>query len=101
MVVSLVILIGVCLIGVFFFKGFFTMQTGGKSRNITDIEDSYQADEEIAQALAQMKNSQEKATVITHSNSDGHTIALTFDGLTDRAKIDQILDILKKYVTIQ
>jgi peptidoglycan/xylan/chitin deacetylase (PgdA/CDA1 family) len=97
MVASLVILIGVCLLGAFFFKGFFTTQTGGHSRNITDIENSYQADEEFAQAMVQMKNSQEKAALITRNNNVGRTIALTFDGLTDRTKIDQILDVLKKY----
>jgi peptidoglycan/xylan/chitin deacetylase (PgdA/CDA1 family) len=97
MVSSLVILIGFCLIGVFFFKGFFTMQTSGYSRNITDVENSYQADEEIAQAMAQMKNSQEQVGVITHSASGERTIALTFDGLTDHTKVEQILDLLKKY----
>lgn len=94
---SLILLIGVCLIGVFFFKDFFTRQTGGDHRNITDVESSYNADIEIAQALEQMKNSQEKATVITHSNSGQRQIALTFDGLTDRIVVQQILDLLKKY----
>ena len=94
---ALVILIGVCLIGGFFFKNFFTTQTGGDSRNITDMENAYQADEEITQAFARLKNSQEKATVITRSNSGERTMALTFDGLTDRTRIDQILDVLKKY----
>ncbi len=83
--------------GVFIFKDFFTTQTGGDHRNITDLEGSYNADIEVAQALEQMKNSQEKATVITHSNSGQRQIALTFDGLTDRIVVQQILDLLKKY----
>lgn len=83
--------------GVFFFQDFFTTQTGGDHRNIIDVESSYNADVEIAHALEQMKNSQEKATVITHSNSGQHVIALTFDGLTDRTIVQQILDLLKKY----
>lgn len=94
---SLVGLIGVCLIGMFFFKDLFTTQTGGSYRNSTDMESAYNADAQIGQALAQLKNSQDKATVITHGNSGQRQIALTFDGLTDRTSMQQILDLLKKY----
>jgi peptidoglycan/xylan/chitin deacetylase (PgdA/CDA1 family) len=94
---SLVLFIGVCLIGIFFFKDFFTAPTGGDYRNITDLERSYDAEEEVAQALAKMKNSQEKATVIMRSNSGQRQIALTFDGLTDRTSVQQILDLLQKH----
>lgn len=97
MISSLVLLICVCLIGVFFFRDFFTEHTGGNYRNITDVESAYNADAEIAQALERMKNSQEKATVITHSNSGLRHIALTFDGLTNRTIVQQILDLLQKY----
>lgn len=96
-VASLVLLMCICLVGVFFFKDFFTTKTGGDQRNITDMESSYNADKEIVQALERMKNSQEKANVITRSNSGQRVIALTFDGLTDRTTIQQILDLLKKY----
>ncbi|WP_038670096.1 polysaccharide deacetylase family protein [Pelosinus sp. UFO1] len=94
---SLVLLIGICLMGVLFSKDFFTTQTAGDYRNITDVQNSYNADAETAQALTQLKTSQEKATVITHSNSGQRHIALTFDGLTDRTSVQQILDLLKKY----
>lgn len=94
---SLVLLIGICLMGVLFSKDFFTTQTAGDYRNITDVENSYNADAEAAQALMQLKTSQEKAAVITHSNSGQRHIALTFDGLTDRTSVQQILDLLKKY----
>lgn len=83
--------------GVFFFKDFLTTQTDKERRNITDVKSSYHADGEIAQALERMKNSQEKATFITHSNSGQRQIALTFDGLTDPTIVQQILDLLKKY----
>jgi len=97
MIVSLVILLGACFLGGFIFKDFFTTQTGGYSRNITDIESSYQADAEIAEAFVQLKNSQEQVSVITRNPNGGRMIALTFDGLDDATKIAQILDILKKY----
>ena len=97
MIVSLVILLGACFLGGFIFKDFFTTQTGGYSCNITDIESSYQADAEIAEAFVQLKNSQEQASVITRNPNGGRMIALTFDGLDDATKIAQILDILKKY----
>lgn len=61
------------------------------------MESPYNADAEVAQALAQMKKSQAKATVITSSQSGLRHISLTFDGLTDRTTIQQILDLLKKY----
>jgi peptidoglycan/xylan/chitin deacetylase (PgdA/CDA1 family) len=96
-VLSLILLILVCLIGAFFFRDFFTMQTSGNYRNLTDVESYYNADVEVAQALKQLENSQEKATVITHDNSGQRVIALTFDGLTDRMIVQQILDLLKKY----
>lgn len=96
-VLSLVLLIGIFLIGMFFFKYVSTTQKDSSRRNITDLESSYQADAEAAQALEKMKTSQEKATVITHNNSGGRHIALTFDGLTDRTTVQQILELLKKY----
>lgn len=96
-IIILLLLILCSLVVTFFFKDFFTTQTGNKYRNITDLENSYNADEEIAQALEQMQNSKEKAAVITHSNSGVRHIALTFDGLTDRTTIQQILDLLRKY----
>ncbi|SFL64878.1 polysaccharide deacetylase family protein [Pelosinus propionicus] len=97
MVSSLVLFIGVCLLGLLFFKDFFTTPTGGDYRNITDLESSYDAEEEVAQALARMKSSQEKANVIMRSNSVQRQVALTFDGLTDRTSVQQILDLLKKH----
>jgi len=97
-VLLLVLFICAFLAGVlFFFKETLTVKTGGVHRNITDLESSYNADAEIAQALDKMKNSQEKSTVITHGNSAQRSIALTFDGLTDRTVVQQILDLLKKY----
>lgn len=96
-VLSLVFLMCVSLIGALFFKDFFTTQTGGDYSTIIDMKSAYDAETEIAQALEVMKNSQEKATVITNSNSGQRHIALTFDGLTDRIAVQQILDLLNKY----
>lgn len=97
MLALLTILIGVCLLGGFLFKNFFTVHTSGYSRNITDIESSYQADEEISKAFIQLKNNQEQATIISRNSNGARIIALTFDGLDDRMKVQQILDLLKKY----
>lgn len=96
-ILSLVLLICICLIGFFSFKEFFTTQTASVHRNITDVESSYNADAEILEALEQVKKSQDKATILTHSNSSEPHIALTFDGLTDRVVMQQILDLLHKY----
>ena len=96
-VLSLAAVIGVCLIGLFFFKAFFSTQPGSEERNITGMKSSYNADAEIASALAQLKNSQEKATVITGGKSGQRQVALTFDGLSDRTTVQQVLDLLKKY----
>ncbi|HWR08284.1 polysaccharide deacetylase family protein [Sporomusa sp.] len=96
-IVAALVLLGLCLLGGFFLKDFAATQTGGRYRNITDAASPYQADAEITQALEQLKKSPEKATVITRSNSNQRQIALTFDGLTDRTTMQQILDLLKKY----
>ncbi len=93
----LVLFIISCLAGVFLYHNFLTVRTGSDSRNITSVESSYNADAQIAQALEQMKNSKDRATVITSSDSGQRIIALTFDGLTDRTTVQQILDLLKKY----
>lgn len=97
MLLSLAAVISVCLIGLFFFKNVFLTQTGSEYRNITDMKSSYEADAEIANALAQLKNSQEKATIITGGKGGQRQIALTFDGLSDRTTMQQVLDLLKKY----
>lgn len=97
MLAVLTILIGVCLLGGFLFKNFFTVHTSGYSRNITDIESSYQADEEISKAFIQLKNNQDQASIISRNSNGARIIALTFDGLDDRMKVQQILDLLKKY----
>lgn len=94
---ALVLLIGVCLAGVVLFRDFFTTPTSDDYRTITDLESSYNADAEIAQALQQMNNGREKAAVITRINNGQRVVALTFDGLTDRTTVQQILDLLQKY----
>jgi len=92
-----VALICICLAAVFFFKDFFMPPAGNGQRTRTSAEISYNADAEIAAALEQMKQSQDKATVITNINSNQREIALTFDGVTDRTKMQQIVELLKKY----
>lgn len=82
--------------GVFLYKPADTTPSGGY-RNIVDMESSYNADKEIAQAMQEIKSSGEKATVIVHKNSNERVIALTFDGLTDRTTIRKLLNLLKKY----
>lgn len=96
-VLSLAAVLGVCLIGLLFFKNVLWAPTGSEYRNITDMKSSYEADEEIANAMAQLKNSQGKATVITGTKSAQRQVALTFDGLSDRTTMQQVLDLLKKH----
>lgn len=97
MVISLFLMASVILMGAFFFKDFLSIKTSGDQHNITNLENSYNADAEVFQALDKMRISQEKATVIARSKNSQHIVALTFDGLTDRTIIQQILDLLKKY----
>ncbi len=81
----------------FFFKNFFTTQTGGEYRNITDLSDAYNADAEVATASACMKNRPDAATIIIGDASRQRQIALTFDGLTDLTIVQKILDLLEKH----
>ncbi|WP_378955804.1 polysaccharide deacetylase family protein [Pelosinus sp. sgz500959] len=94
---SLALVICGCLMGVFFFKDFFTPKINSSHPASTNVLSSYNADEDIVQALEKMKKNQEKAGVITRSNSGQRHIALTFDGLADPTIVQQILDLLKKY----
>lgn len=93
---ALLIICG-CLLGVYFYSGFFTTHTSGDHRNITDLETAYKADAEIAQAIERLKTSPEKAPVITHSTNGLRRVAITFDGLTDRSAVEKIVDLLAKY----
>ncbi len=92
-----VLLIVAALSWVFFFKSYFTQQTGGGYRNITDLSSAYNADAEIAAAMDRMKKNPEKAMITTGATDNQRQIALTFDGLTDRAVMQRILDLLDKY----
>ena len=93
----IVLLIIAGLAWAFFFKSYFTQQTGGEYRNITDLSSAYNADAEIAKAMERMKTSPEQATITTGATNGQHQIALTFDGLADRAVVQKILDLLDKY----
>ncbi|VBB09483.1 polysaccharide deacetylase [Lucifera butyrica] len=97
-VIVLFIFIAIGLAGVFLFKPFFTTRTNGDYHsNITGLQDAYNADADIMQAQERMKENQAKAIVILHGDRSRRQIALTFDGLTDRTTMQQILDLLKKY----
>lgn len=98
MIAAAVVLIGcVCALGLFLFKDFFTTQTGGEYKNMPDLESSYSAEEEIAKAKEKMELTKEMAVVVTGAKTNQRYVALTFDGLTDRATIQKVLDTLKKY----
>ncbi|CQR74893.1 Peptidoglycan-N-acetylmuramic acid deacetylase PdaA precursor [Sporomusa ovata DSM 2662] len=97
LVLVLILITGVSLATVFFYKDYQKNQPVREySSNIT-IDDLYNADKEVAQALAQLEKSQEKATIVTGVPGSSRQIALTFDGLTDRNTMQQILVLLKKY----
>ena len=93
----LVLLLSVGLISAFFWKDFFSVPTAPGYRDITDLDTSYTADDDIARALARLRHSQEQAAVITGRASGSRQIALTFDGLADQTVMQQILDLLQQY----
>ncbi len=95
------IIIGIFLTAAFFYKdSLLSLKNRMQDhQNNTDIivENPYNADSEITLALEQLKKSQERATVIRGNKGGSRTIALTFDGLTDRTTLQQILGLLQKY----
>ena len=93
----LVLVLSVGLISAFFWKDFFTVPTAPGYRNITDLETSYNAEDDIARALARLQHSQEQAAIITRRASGARQIALTFDGLADQTVMQQVLDLLQQY----
>ena len=48
----------------FFFKNYFTQQTGPDYGNVTDLKLDYSAEKEIADALERLKRNPELATII-------------------------------------
>ena len=96
-VLIMVIILGLSLVGIFFSKDLFISSPAKEHRNTITMETPYNADGEVAQAVAQLKKSQDKATIIKGEKSNSRQISLTFDGLADRTTMQQILDLLKKY----
>ena len=81
----------------FFFKNYFTQQTGPDYGNVTDLKLDYSAEKEIADALERLKRNPELATIIKGKVTNQREIALTFDGLADRIIVQKIIDLLEKY----
>ncbi|SDD97745.1 polysaccharide deacetylase family protein [Sporomusa acidovorans] len=90
----LVCLTAAVLIVAFFF---FKPQLAQEHRGAITVANPYNADEEVSQALEQLKNNPETAMILTGSKSSSRQIALTFDGLTDRNTIQQIIALLQRY----
>ena len=97
LILALVFIAGISLSALYLYREYFKAQPVGATQANIAIDDLYNADQEAAQALAQLQKSQEKATIVTGDKSGSRHSALTFDGLTDRAIIQQILGVLKKY----
>ncbi len=94
---ALIVLLLICWVAwMFFFKSYFTQQTGPDYRNITDLKLDYSAEKEIAEAFDRLKKNPEPATIIKGKNTNQREIALTFDGLSDRIIMQKILDLLDK-----
>ena len=70
----------------------------GKGRDSkANLPSIYNAEAEIKEAKANLRNKPEKAQLITAMNSASAGIAITFDGLADVATTRQILDLLQRY----
>ena len=70
----------------------------GKGRDSkANLPSLYNAETEIKEAKANLRNKPEKAQLITAMNSASAGIAITFDGLADAATTRQILDLLQRY----
>ena len=94
---ALIVLLLICWVAwMFFFKSYFTQQTGPDYRNVTDLKLDYSAEKEIAEAFDRLKKNPELATIIKGKNTNQREIALTFDGLSDRIIMQKILDLLDK-----
>ncbi len=82
------------------FSYLFSSSPLGKGRNSSaHLPSLYNADAEIKEAKANLRDKPEKAQVISGMNSAADGIVLTFDGLADAATTRQLLDLLQKYDT--
>lgn len=94
------LIIGISLTGIFLRWDSITFKPAKEYHSNHDtivVEELYNADEEAAQALAKLKKSQEKAVIVTGDKRPSRQIVLTFDGLTERTTMQQILELLKRY----
>lgn len=91
-----ILLLGLCWWG----YGFYTNKDNISSSPIseaTDLGASCNADKEIAEALAKLKNPELKPVPYYTQAKDGQKqIALTFDGLPRKSTADRLLDLLEK-----
>lgn len=82
------------------FSYLFSSSPLGKGRNSSaHLPSLYNADAEIKEAKANLRDKPEKAQIITGMNSAADGIVLTFDGLTDATTSRQLLALLQKYDT--
>ena len=68
--------------------------------NVADFSIEYNADNEIKEALAWLKEDNSKAMANVITNNEAATrnqVTLTFDGLAERSVIQRVLDLLKKH----
>ena len=91
-----VLLIGI-LCWIFFLKNFITQPTASEYKNAPDLRSAYNADAEIAQALERLRTNPGQATVIVPAQTPLRQVAITFDGLADRAIVQKILDLLETH----
>lgn len=93
--VILVIVLGCIIIGAIFLHHQLVASVHTAS-SITDLSETYKADQEIKDATQKLAANPLPARVIRQSNGS-HQVALVFDGLPDRATVARLLDVLKKY----
>lgn len=96
--VLLTLLLALVAVGaVYGYKYYTTKQPVKEYHASLDFDDLYPAEAETEQALARFKQGVEKAPLIKGSPNGTKTIALAFDGLTDKDTINRILAVLKKH----
>lgn len=87
----------VCIAGYFYKTNTLTAKTGGDYNRLRDLSSAYAATEEIKTAQEKLSKNPPPVQLIRQGVVSKKSVCLTFDGMTDSATTDKLLDLLTKY----
>lgn len=95
LIALMVVVVGI--VGYVYKTNMLTTKTGGDYNRLRDLSSAYAATEEIKAAQEKLSKNPTPVQLIRQGVANKKVCALTFDGMTDSATTDKLLDLLTKY----